>query len=201
MLVIGLTGGIGSGKSSVASLFRQQGIVTVDADDVAREVVLPGEPALEEIRQHFGDGVIQGDGTLDRGALRQLVFADQQQRQWLEQLLHPLIGQRISEHLLKARSPYALLVSPLLLETDQHRRCQRITVVDVPESVQIERTMQRDNNSEEQVQRIIAAQMDRQKRLAAADDVIDNNQDITLVARQVEQLHQHYVQLAAAQPR
>lgn len=195
-MIVGLTGGIGSGKSSVAALFEQHGIVTVDADDVAREVVQPGEPALVRIRTHFGDGVIQDDGTLDRAALRQKIFADEADRRWLEQLLHPLIGQRLTEHLQNARSPYALLVSPLLLETDQHKRCQRIAVVDVPESVQIERTMARDNNSREQVQRIIDAQMDRQQRLAAAQDVIDNSRDPQAVARQVEQLHQRYLKLA-----
>ncbi|MDX1589236.1 MAG: dephospho-CoA kinase [Oleiphilaceae bacterium] len=195
-MIVGLTGGIGSGKSSVAALFRQQGIVTVDADDVAREVVEPGEPALARIRSHFGDDILQQDGTLDRAALRQRVFADPSQRQWLEQLLHPLIGQRLAEHLQNAASPYAILVSPLLLETDQHQRCQRILVVDVPETVQIERTMARDNNSRDQVQRILDAQMDRQSRLAAAQDVIDNNRDRQAVARQVEQLHRHYLLLA-----
>jgi len=196
MFVVGLTGGIGSGKSTVARFFAELGILTVDADDVAREVVEPGEPALKQIQAHFGDDVIAPDGTLDRAALRTRIFQDEQERHWLESLLHPLIGERIASTLEQASSPYAMLVSPLLLETSQHKLCQRILVVDVPESVQIERTMARDSNPEDQVKRIIAAQMDRQQRLAGAHDVIDNTRTLSEISADVEQLHQKYLTLA-----
>ncbi len=196
MFIVGLTGGIGSGKSTVARMFEQQGIVTIDADDVAREVVEPGEPALEKIFEHFGDALRDEDGRLNRAVLRERIFQDASERQWLETLLHPIIRDRITQHLENAASDYALLVSPLLLETDQHQLCQRIAVVDVPESVQIERTMARDSNDRAQVERIMAAQMPREKRLAGADDVIDNNQPESQVKAQVLELHQQYLGLA-----
>ncbi len=196
MFIIGLTGGIGSGKSTVARCFEANGITTIDADDVSREVVEPGEPALERIAEHFGSDILTGSGALDRAALRQRVFADDAERQWLEQLLHPLILERIQYHLSQADSPYQLLVSPLLLETTQHRLCERVLVVDVPESVQIERTMARDDNDREQVERIMAAQMPREQRLAGADFVIDNNQDTETVRKAVDRLHEQFLELA-----
>ena len=196
MFIIGLTGGIGSGKSTVARFFEAHGIATIDADDVSREVVEPGEPALERIAEHFGGDILNETGELDRPTLRQKVFADDAERQWLEQLLHPLILERIQYHLSQADSPYQLLVSPLLLETTQHRLCERVLVVDVPESVQIERTMARDDNDREQVERIMAAQMPREQRLAGADFVIDNNQDTETVREAVDRLHEQFLELA-----
>ena len=188
--VVGLTGGIGSGKSSVAALFLTLGVPFVDADIVAREVVEPGEPALERISGHFGSAVIQADGTLDRAALRQLVFADPPARQWLEQCLHPVIRERLISQLRRARGPYVLLVSPLLLETDQARLCERVIVVDVPVETQVERTARRDANSRDQVERIIAAQMPRDERLQKADELIDNTQPLAEVAHQVAAVHE-----------
>ncbi|MBR9870810.1 MAG: dephospho-CoA kinase [Gammaproteobacteria bacterium] len=195
MAIVGLTGGIGSGKSTVVRLFGELGVHWVDADDVAREVVEPGMPALTAIAEHFGDEVLLADGALDRAWLRQKVFAEPEERAWLEALLHPIIRDEIIRQLQPANYtlPYTLLVSPLLLETDQHELANKILVIDVPESVQLERTMARDNNSREQVERIMAAQMAREDRCAKADAIIDNNQPLVEVERQVAELHNQWM--------
>tara|TARA_B100000519_G_scaffold47849_1_gene38444 strand:- start:26 stop:685 length:660 start_codon:yes stop_codon:yes gene_type:complete len=190
--VVGLTGGIGSGKSTVARLFGDLGVHWVDADDVAREVVEPGTPALAEIAKHFGEQILTPDGVLDRAQLRAIVFQETEERAWLEALLHPIIREELIRQLNPEnyQLPYVLLVSPLLLETDQHELVDRIIVIDVPEDTQIERTMARDTNSREQVERIIAAQMSREDRLARADEVIDNDRPLDDVTRQVRELHE-----------
>jgi len=195
MAVVGLTGGIGSGKSTVARLFGARGVHWVDADDVAREVVEPGTPALERIAEHFGPKILLPDGGLDRAALRRIVFDAPEERAWLEGLLHPVIREELMRQLrpVNYSLPYVLLVSPLLLETDQHELVEKVVVVDVPVDVQIQRTMARDTNDREQVERIIAAQMPREQRLQKADDVVDNNLAIIDVERQVEQLHQTFL--------
>lgn len=192
MAVIGLTGGIGSGKSTVARLFGELGVHWVDADDVAREVVEPGTPALAEIAKHFGEEILTSDGALDRAQLRAIVFQEPEERVWLESLLHPIIREELIRQLNPEnyQLPYVLLVSPLLLETDQHELVDRIIVIDVPKDVQLERTMARDTNSREQVERIIAAQMSREDRLARADEVIDNDRPLDDVTRQVRELHE-----------
>ena len=197
--IVGLTGGIGSGKTAVASCFAELGIHTVDADDAARWVVEPGEPALVAIAQHFGPSVIQPDGQLDRAALRAIIFQQPEQRQWLEQLLHPIIRQRIVDNLATATSPYAILVSPLLIETQQTQLCQRVLVIDVPEALQISRTMQRDGVPEAQVRAILQAQFSRLQRLEQADDVLVNDQDLTHIRQQVQQLHQQYLALSSGE--
>ena len=190
--VVGLTGGIGSGKSTVARLFGDLGVHWVDADDVAREVVEPGTPALERISEHFGKTILTSEGALDRAQLRGIVFEKPEERVWLESLLHPIIREELIRQLNPEnyQLPYVLLVSPLLLETDQHELVDRIIVIDVPEETQIERTMARDTNSREQVERIIGAQMSREDRLARADEVIDNNRPLDEVTRQVRELHE-----------
>ncbi|MCC5873429.1 MAG: dephospho-CoA kinase [Gammaproteobacteria bacterium] len=198
MLVIGITGGIGSGKTAVSDRFAARGIVVVDADLASRVVVEPGRPALDAIREHFGNEVIHADGSLDRAALRSKVFADASERRWLEQLLHPLIGEEIRNGLQAAASPYAVLVSPLLFEAGQVTLVDRVLVVDVPEDLQVERTAARDGNSAEQVRAIMAAQTDRSTRLAKADDVIVNDRGLDELDAAVEALHQHYLKLAAA---
>lgn len=199
MLVVGVTGGIGSGKSAVSQRFEDRGVTVVDADVVAREVVEPGTAALQAIAEHFGPDVLTASGALDRAALRQVVFADDAERKWLEQLLHPLIGEEIVRQLNGARSEYAMLVSPLLIETAQRELCDRILVVDVPEAVQVERTMARDGNTREQVERIIASQADRQRRLDSADDVIANDGPLEELDRKVAELHKMYLDIAARQ--
>lgn len=178
MLVIGVTGGIGSGKTAATDRFQHHGITVVDADLASRLVVEPGRPALASIAEHFGPEVIAADGTLNRRALRQLVFADPVQRRWLEQLTHPLIAQEIVDQIRASRSAYTILASPLLLESSQHQMVDRILVIDVPEELQIARVIARDETDEAGVKAIIAAQMSRQERLARADDVIVNDQDL-----------------------
>jgi dephospho-CoA kinase len=197
--ILGLTGGIGSGKSAAAQCFVDLGVHLVDADNAARWVVEPGRPALAEIAEHFGAGVLQADGTLNRSALRELIFKDPQQRVWLEGLLHPLIREEIRQYLARAESAYAILVSPLLLETSQHQMVQRVLVIDVPESVQIERTVLRDRTNEEQVRAILKAQASRKERLSRADDVIVNDRDPAWLKSEVERLHHFYLTLRGGQ--
>lgn len=196
MLVIGVTGGIGSGKTAATDRFQTLGIKVVDADLASRVVVEPGRPALQAIAEHFGAGVISADGTLDRRALREIVFANPDERKWLERLTHPLIAQEIVQQIQSSTSPYTILASPLLLESGQSRMAQRVLVVDVPEAVQIARTTRRDNTDEAGVKAIIAAQMKREDRLAKADDVIVNDQSLEALHAAVDQLHQHYLELA-----
>lgn len=193
--ILGLTGGIGSGKSAAARCFVDLGVHLVDADDAARWVVEPGRPALARIAEHFGDGVLQADGALDRTALRELIFKDPQQRVWLEGLLHPLIRDEIRQYLSRSESQYSILVSPLLLETTQHQMVQRVLVIDVPEAVQIERTLLRDKTNEAQVRAILNAQASREVRLSRADDVIVNDRDPAWLKSEVERLHHFYLTL------
>ena len=189
--ILGLTGGIGSGKSAVAQYFVEQGVHLVDADHAARWVVEPGRPALAKIVEHFGGEVLQANGQLDRAALRARVFAEADERRWLEALLHPLIGQEITQYLARAESPYAILVSPLLIESGQH---------DAPEHLQVQRTMQRDQTSAEQVQAILKAQASREERLRHADDVLVNDRDLPWLQAEVERLHHFYLTLRGGQP-
>jgi dephospho-CoA kinase len=198
MYIIGLTGGIGSGKSAVAEGFRRLGIKVVDADIAARKVVEKGTPALAEIADHFGMQIVLADGSLDRAALRRVVFGNDSERVWLEKLLHPRIGEWLAAELAAATSPYAILESPLLLESTQHRMVRRTLVVDVPEEVQVERAAARDGNTAEQIRAIIARQMSREQRCARADDVIDNAGTLDGLVAPVAALHRRYLALAAA---
>ena len=193
--ILGLTGGIGSGKSAAAQRFVELGVHLVDADQAARWVVEPGRPALARIVERFGPGVLLEDGQLNRAALRELIFADPQQRLWLEALLHPLIGEEIRSHLARATSPYAILVSPLLIESGQYSMTQRILVIDAPTELQVQRTLARDNTSAEQVQAILKAQLAREERLRHADDVLVNDQDLAWLHSEVERLHHFYLTL------
>ena len=193
--ILGLTGGIGSGKSAVAQHFVDLGVHLVDADHAARWVVEPGRPALDKIVEHFGGDVLQADGQLDRSALRARIFADSDERRWLEALLHPLIGQEIMAYLARAESPYAILVSPLLIESGQHRLTQRVLLVDAPEQLQIQRTIARDQSSAEQVQAILKAQASRSERLQHAHDVLVNDRDLHWLQAEVERLHNFYLTL------
>jgi dephospho-CoA kinase len=196
VFVVGITGGIGSGKSAVTERLAARGIVIVDADVAARQVVEPGTPALAAIAAHFGPTVLNADGGLDRAALRQRVFNDNEERHWLERLTHPLIGESIRAQLATAQSAYAVLSSPLLLESSQHDLVDCVVVVDVPETVQLSRTMARDNNDEALVRRIMAAQLDRETRLARADIVIDNSGDLASLDERVTALHEDLLRRA-----
>lgn len=199
MFIVGLTGGIGSGKSTVAQHFIALGITCIDADLTAREVVQPGEPALDAISKHFGETILLADGSLDRRKLREEIFANPLARQWLNELLHPLIRQRMLQQCQQANSPYCILMVPLLFENNLQSLVQRTLVIDVDEATQIRRTIQRDNTTEEQVKAIIAAQCPRQQRLMLADDVIANGDEVTPLQRQnaVNTLHQTYLLLAS----
>ena len=195
-IVIGLTGGIGSGKSAASDYLATLGANIVDADLVSRIVVEPNTPALKQIAKHFGNSVLMDDGSLDRAKMRSIIFQDPKQKAWLEELLHPLIREEILCQLQQNISNYTVFVSPLLLETNQHELCDRILVIDVPEELQIERASNRDSNNTEQIKRIIATQIDRDKRLALADDVVDNSQDLAQLQQKLDTLHQQYLTLS-----
>ena len=197
-LIVGVTGGIGSGKTAVTRCFEQRGITVVDADLVSRIVVEPDRPALTAIAEHFGADIIQANGTLDRTVLRARIFADATERRWLERLTHPLIGREILDQISASRSPYTILSSPLLLDTTQQALVDCVVVVDVPEMLQLQRTMQRDKNDEAQVKRIMAAQMGRQDRLARADFVIENTGSLEELDSTVDSLHRDFLLRAHA---
>lgn len=195
--VIGLTGGIGSGKTTIANLFAQYDIEIVDADIVAREVVASGQPALVKISEHFGSDILLSNGELNRALLREKIFTNELEKTWLNNLLHPLIRQEILKKISKTKSGYCLLVAPLLLENKLNHCVDRILVIDVDENTQITRTSSRDNNSTAQVKSIIASQISRKKRLQQADDIINNQiNDKRQIAVQVGKLHKKYLQLA-----
>jgi dephospho-CoA kinase len=192
--VVGITGGIGSGKSAVTMRFEHLGIVVVDADLAARVIVEPGGTALPAIAEHFGEDILLPSGSLDRAALRARVFADESERLWLENLTHPLIGQEILDQLHASNSAYTILSSPLLLETSQKDLVDCVVVIDVPEEMQLQRTMTRDDNDEAQVRRIMAAQLPRQRRLEQADIVIDNSRSLDHLDQIVAGLHREFLQ-------
>ena len=200
-LRIGLTGGIASGKSTVADLFSGLGAVIIDTDVIARDVVEPGEPALHEIRNEFGGEVIRSDGSLDRARLRRIVFADDTARARLEAILHPRIrAATLDQSTVRARNAaYQVIVVPLLVESPLSAVMDRIVVVDCDESTQIRRLMARDAESEAQARQMLAAQASRADRLALADDVSDNGGDMNATVEQVERLHRRYLALAAQQ--
>ena len=193
---VALTGGIGSGKSTVADAFAQLGIKVIDADVIARQVVEPGTPALQAIAGHFGPQMIAPDGTLNRRLLREKIFAQVEEKAWLNALLHPLIQQETRRQMQAATSPYLLWVVPLLVENRLSSQADRVLVVDVPKETQIERTMLRDKVSREHAEHILAAQATRQQRLAIADDVIENTGTPDAVASDVARLHEKYLTLA-----
>lgn len=197
MLTIGLTGGIGSGKSSVSRLFEERGVTVIDSDIIARHVVAPGSPGLTAVVEAFGTGILRKDGTLDRAAMRDMVFRNSQTRHRLESLLHPMIWAEIDLEKSKAGTPYCMLVIPLLVESGGARgRVDRVLVVDCAASTQLERAGRRDGASPLQIQAIMDAQATREQRLAVADDVIDNEGAMDTLPAQVEALHQRYLRMA-----
>lgn len=198
--VIGLTGGIGSGKTTVSDRFAQIGVPVVDTDQLARELVEPGRPALAEIVAHFGLNCLDDRGQLHRARLRERVFADPDGRRQLEAILHPRIRALMQERVAALAAPYCLVVIPLLAETGMTDWVDRILVVDAPETEQIRRVMARDQIDELQARRILAAQASRAQRLALADDVLENVGDLEQLDRQIAILHQRYLAFAAARP-
>lgn len=197
MYIVGLTGGIGSGKSTVSNCFSQLGIDIVDADTAARHVVEKGSSALSNIATHFGQQTLLDDGSLNRSFLREEIFKHPEKRQWLEALLHPLIRKWILQALENSSSPYTILESPLLLETEQHTLVDRILIVDAPTELQISRAMQRDDNNKQQIKAIMDTQLSRKDRQKRADDIIDNSESAEGLLEKVQVLHQTYLQLAS----
>ena len=192
-MIIGLTGGIGSGKTAVSDTFEELGIVVVDADLASRVVVEKGKPCLEEIANHFGDDILTENQELDRAKLREVIFQSEEEKNWLESLLHPAIAKQIQDELFASSSPYTILVSPLLLETNQKDFCNKVLVVDVPVELQMERTLKRDGVSEEQVKSIIKAQISRDDRLELADEVIINDGSLEDLQSEVKELHERII--------
>lgn len=197
MFVIGLTGGIGSGKTTVAELFFSLGVPVIDTDQIAHRLTEKGQPALSSIRKQFGDQIFHSDGSLNRQALAKQIFNDEQARQQLQTILHPAIWREVEAQLQVLNADYCLVVIPLLLETGNQERVDRILVVDTTEELQLSRTRQRDQRSDDDIRAILASQVDRRTRLKQADDIIDNtaNPGEPLVL-QVNKLHQKYQQLA-----
>ena len=194
--VVGLTGGIGSGKTTVANLFSRQGIEIIDADEISRTLVKTGSPVLEAIIKHFGSSITDAERNLDRKQLRELVFADNAEKEWLENLLHPLVRQEIQRQVAASSSQYVIIVVPLLLESENYSDVDRILVIDVPEDVQLERIKKRDGSSETLARSMMDAQMKREGRLESADDVISNNSSMDSLEKQVKNLHHQYLQLS-----
>lgn len=199
MLTVGLTGGIGSGKTAVSDYFARYGVPVVDTDMIARELVEPGQPAWVEIAAEFGQECLDSAGRLNRAALRERVFADEASRRRLEAILHPQIRAAARKRIAALTAPYGLLVIPLLAETGMTDLVDRVLVVDVAEAEQIRRVMARDQIDEAQARRILAAQASRAQRLALADEVLQNEGDFEDLERRVADLHQHYLRLAAEQ--
>ncbi len=195
-LRIGLTGGIASGKSTVAEMFAELGVPLIDTDVIAREVVVPGSPALDEVRARFGDEVIDASGNLDRATLRKIVFSDDEARLALESILHPRIGDETRRQAETAGGPYQIIVVPLLTTSALKDYVDRVLVVDCEEDTQIERLLARDAETVEQARRILAAQSSRAERLAIADDVINNDHSLDHVRDQVADLDRKYRHMA-----
>lgn len=194
MLIVGLTGGIGSGKSTVARLFSERGVPVIDTDIIAREMTKPGSAAYPSIIKHFTQTVLLPDGSLDRGKLREIIFANAKQRLWLENLLHPLIRHNLEQQIKKLTAPYCIAVIPLLFEVEFYSLVNRILVIDAPESLQIKRVMARDHIPQSRIQAILDTQASREDRVARAHDVIVNDGDLANLVVQVDKLHEIYLQ-------
>lgn len=198
--IVGLGGGIGSGKTAASDRFEHLGVSIIDADLASRIVVEKGRPALKQIAEHFGLEALTSSGELDRAYLREQVFSSSENKAWLESLLHPLIAEEINRGINEATSAYAILVSPLLVESGQYKRTNRVLIIDAPEHLQSSRASARDNNSAEQVQAIMKAQADRSSRLAVADDTILNDSSLSALHNSVDKLHKQYLELANTKP-
>ena len=195
--IIGLSGGIGSGKTTIANMFEKLGIALVDADIVAREVVAPGTQALKRIVAHFSTDILTSEQSLDRKKLRALVFSNPVEKDWLNNLLHPLIRTEMFNQLAVATSPYVILVAPLLIENKLYQQVNRTLIIDVNVNTQIERATARDNSDRQTIENIIASQVSREVRIKHADDVISNETtDLKAIEKQVSKLHAKYLDIA-----
>lgn len=196
MLKIGLTGGIASGKSTVCALFEHYQVPIIDADLIARQLVEPDKKAHSEIAHHFGKNILQSDNTLNRKKLRQLIFSDPVAKQALENILHPKIRQQLILQSQQQRASYIILAIPLLIESKMYDLVDRILVIDIEPSLQLQRLQQRDGSSSDQAQAMVSAQCSQKQRLAHANDIIDNNDDPTTLSKKIELLHQKYINLS-----
>lgn len=196
MLLIGLTGGIGSGKTTVANYFAELGIPIIDSDEIARLVVLPGTEGLKQIAAHFGANILDENQQLNRAMLRQKIFSEPDEREWLENLLHPLIRAEIQRQAKQHAAAYAIIVIPLLIEAQFHDFINRVLVVDAPEQLQVTRASSRDQCSDVHIKKIMATQVSRSERLQYADDVITNDGDLSTLKAQVLKMHEFYLQIA-----
>lgn len=195
MLTVAITGGIGSGKSTVADLFKEFGIDIIDADVISHEITYPGHAGYTAILDYFGADILQADETLDRQKLREIIFNDMTKLEWLESTLHPIIRTEMRKQCEQATSPYCIVVIPLLMPSSQFDFIDRILVVDTSEDLQIKRACQRDNSTPEQIQQIINAQITREERLSIADDIIINNSDIQHLKYEAQKLHEQYLKI------
>ena len=195
--VVGLTGGIGSGKSAATAYFEKLGIDIVDADEVARDVVALGSEGLKEIENRFGNSILLEDGNLNRAALREKVFSDINEKNWLNNLLHPLIRLRMQHLISESTSPYCILSVPLLVENKLTEMCNYVVVVDCPETMQLERALKRDGSTEETIRNIMASQATRNERIEAADTVLDNSTTLSALSAQIADLHNTLLALSS----
>ena len=198
MLTVALTGGIGSGKTTVCELFSELGTPIIDTDLIARELVLPGQEALNEISAYFGQDTLSPDGSLNRKALASKTFSNSKNRTHLESILHPKIRSRVERTIHTLDAPYVIIAIPLLIETSQQTNYDRVLVVDCEEQQQIQRTLSRDQRSIDEINNIMAAQVNRQQRLECADDIIENKLDIEFLRSQVQELHRLYIKLGSS---
>ena len=196
MFVLGITGGIGSGKTAVTDIFSELNIDVIDADIASRKAVEKGSSSFKEIEDHFGSEIILNDGNLDRQKLREVIFDKEEEKDWLEKLLHPQILKIIKSELAESRPSYTILVSPLLFETGQYKLCSRTLLVDVEEKLQIARASKRDNVSEEQIKSIIEAQMPRSEKISLANDIVINNGTLEDLRKEIISLHNNYLKLS-----
>lgn len=196
MFIVGLTGGIGSGKSTAADIFKQHDITVIDADDITRKLCEPGQEAYQAIIEHFGTDILQSNGHIDRNKLRQRIFDQDLERQWLESLLHPMIRHQMLADAAQSDSAYTVLMIPLLTESNNYDGINRTLVIDTPEEIQIERACKRDHADKTLIKKMMAAQNSREQRLAYADDVIQNDEDLAQLTAEVELLHQMYLRLS-----
>ncbi|NOX75695.1 MAG: dephospho-CoA kinase [Gammaproteobacteria bacterium] len=200
MLIVGLTGGIGSGKTTVSRYFEQQGAPVIDADVIVHQLLEPGQPALAEIAAHFGPKFLRADGSVDRDKMREQIFSDDTQRQKLEAILHPRAREELLRQIQQLDADYCIASVPLLIESGWSGLVHRILVVDLPRELQIQRTLERDPLTVQQIEAVLNTQVDRQTRLAVADDIITNTGNKASLKKQVAQLHRDYLQLASTPP-
>lgn len=198
MLRIGVTGGIGSGKTTIANLFAKLGVPVIDADEIARTLLEPGKETYNKVVARFGDNILQADKSINRSELRELVFTDKDNKKLLENILHPEVHKQIVNEISKLQSAYCIIVVPLLIEADFLDLVDRVLVIDADESVRITRVMERNGMARQDIENIINSQSSNQEKLKIADDVIDNNDDKTAIAQQVNELHKKYTLLSAS---